>query len=208
LRNYARYRAALRRPRGVRELAACAARDGRRCAHVAAVTASRYLVGLAVATHLQARADARARRVAAACAGGGAAASGGGDAAFAPISAPFAAWMVAQALLVTVFLSRPFSRMVSTIWRGPRDHVQFYLRIYAYYVVASAAVVAVFSPLPALLAAGRCGPPPRVAALAAALFRAAAWANLAAYLAVAGASLYVFAKANYALATVGDRASS
>ena len=45
-----------------------------------------------------------------------------------------------------------------------------------------------------------------LAALAGALFRAAAWANLALYLAVAGSSLFLFAKANYALVTVGDRA--
>ena len=40
--------------------------------------------------------------------------------------------------------------MVSRIWTGPRDHVRFYLRLYAYYVGAGAAVVAHFSPLAGL----------------------------------------------------------
>ncbi|KAH8080982.1 histone demethylase [Aureococcus anophagefferens] len=120
--------------------------------------------------------------------------------------AAFAAWLAVQCSLVHLFASPAFSVMVSRIWTGPRDHVRFYLRLYAYYVGAGAAVVAHFSPLAGLLAQVDCAAPSAFRRCAAALLGLASWLNLAGYAAVSSASLFLFAKANYPLLTVADTA--
>ncbi|KAH8043229.1 histone demethylase [Aureococcus anophagefferens] len=130
----------------------------------------------------------------------------GASAAGAGRRAAFAAWLAVQCSLVHLFASPAFSVMVSRIWTGPRDHVRFYLRLYAYYVGAGAAVVAHFSPLAGLLAQVDCAAPSAFRRCAAALLGLASWLNLAGYAAVSSASLFLFAKANYHLLTVADTA--
>ena len=203
----ARLAPGLRRPDGPRELASCLSADALRLAKTAATLAPRLLLCLAVAAHLEARAHARHRRLAAACGARGAWGDADADAAttFRPVKVAFALWMALQLLLFHLFASPAFSDMVSRIWRGPRDHVRLYLRLYAYYVAAAALVVAQFSPLAHLFATVTCGAPGPLAAAARAALAALGWLNLLVYVAVSGACLFLFAKANYHLLTVSDR---
>ena len=103
-------------------------------------------------------------------------------------------WIVQQLLLLQVFFSERFSRVVQRLWHGPI--FRFYVKLYGYFLLANIIMGMTFTPL-----LERCRPgyePPQL------VWTAVRWLNAASYFVVSNIVLYVNWKTNYRVATVAD----
>ena len=121
---------------------------------------------------------------------------------------PVMAWyLLQQTCLFEVFITHRFSAVVARLWSTPtRNAVGFYLRLYFYYIFASAGILASFSPLPLLFAdhPRRDEEPSLATRCVRGTFAVLAWVNVLLYFAVSSSCLYIFVKTHYRLPTVAS----
>ena len=119
---------------------------------------------------------------------------------------PVMAWyLLQQTCLFHVFVTHRFSAVVARLWStATRNAVGFYLKLYGYFILASAGILANFSPLPLLFSTTQKND--HAASLARRCVHDAiavlSWANLIVYAIISSACLYLFVKTHYRLPTI------
>mmetsp|Transcript_11084 Transcript_11084/g.41400 ORF Transcript_11084/g.41400 Transcript_11084/m.41400 type:complete len:506 (-) Transcript_11084:183-1700(-) len=107
-------------------------------------------------------------------------------------------WVAQQVLLLQVFFSVRFSRVVSRLWRGPL--YGFYCRLYMYFIVANLVIGLTYTPvLPRLFGWGD-----QPVGLVWGLWQMVRLLNVVPYFTVSNIVLYIHWKTNYRVATVAD----
>lgn len=110
------------------------------------------------------------------------------------------AFILQQVVLLHIFWSRRFETVVVTLWLRRGMYMEFYFRLYLYFVIAVVFVICSFTPFlqvfaPVVLSWARtCG----------LVCSIVSWANFLTYIVVANVVLYIFFKTNYRVVTVSE----
>jgi len=126
---------------------------------------------------------------------------------------PALAWfLLQQTLMLEVFFSRRLATVVTRLWStGSRNAIRFYLRLYLYFIIASAGILSSFSNIGRLFYNRRHYASSSLDSSSlttlSMILRLFAWTNLLLYSLVSSSCLYLFARTSYLFPTIADRHS-